>query len=99
MLYFAGCPNWELAQARLRDALVAVGLAEIPELIEVTDQDHAEQLGFRGSPTLMVDGHDLFGQPEAPAGLACRVYATPTGLAGSPTTQQLVEALADAAAR
>ncbi len=62
LLYFDGCPNWELMQARLRDALVAVGLAEVPELIKVTGQEHAERLGFRGSPTLMVDGRDLFGQ-------------------------------------
>lgn len=98
-MYFDGCPNWELAQARLRDALVAVGLAENVELVEVTGPEQAERLGFRGSPTVLVDGHDLLGQPDAPVGLACRVYATPDGLQGAPTTEQLVEALADTSAR
>lgn len=98
LLYFDGCPNWELAQARMRDALLAVGIAEDVQLIEVTGQEHAERLGFRGSPTPMVDGRDVFGEPGAPAWLVCRVYATPEGLAGCPTTQQLVAALADVVA-
>lgn len=94
MQYFDGCPNWEVALARVRDALMAVGLAEEVELHEVTSQEHAERLGFRGSPSVLVDARDLFATPDAPVGLACRVYATPEGLSGAPTTQQLVEAFA-----
>ena len=98
LLYFDGCPDWELAQARLRDALVAVGAVDTIELVEVTSQEDAERLGFRGSPSVMVNGRDLFGQPDADLGLACRVYSTPEGLGGAPTTEQLIAALADAAA-
>jgi len=42
----------------------------------------------------MVDGRDLFAAPGAAYGLMCRVYATPDGLQGSPTTEQWVAALA-----
>ena len=48
-----------------------------------------------GSPTIRVDGEDLFPVPErAGYALGCRMYATPEGLRGSPTTEMLREALA-----
>ena len=96
LLYFEGCPNWQIAEARLRDALVAVGIAELVELVEVNTHEQAVRLGFRGSPSVMVDGRDLFAPPGAAYGLMCRVYSTPEGLQGSPTTEQWVAALADA---
>ncbi len=98
LLYFDGCPNWEVAQARLRDALVAVGSVDMIELVEVATQEQAERIGFHGSPTVMVNGRDLFAGADAPVGLACRVYSTPEGLGGAPTTEQLASALADALA-
>lgn len=99
LLYFDGCPSWQVAEARLRDALVAVGLAELVELVEVTTQEQAERLGFRGSPSVLVDGRDLFTQTGTDFGLMCRVYSTPDGLRGSPTTEQLVDALGGLAPR
>jgi len=95
LLYFDGCPSWQFAEARLRDALMAAGVAELVELVEVTTQEQAEQLSFCGSPSVLVDGHDLFAEPDAAFGMMCRVYSTPDGLRGSPTTEQLVDALAD----
>jgi hypothetical protein len=94
LLYFDGCPSWEATEVRLRGALVAVGIVEMVELVEVTSQEHAEQLSFHGSPTVMVDGRDLLTEPDAAFGLMCRVYSTSEGLRGSPTTEQLVDALA-----
>ncbi len=88
LLYFDGCPNWKLADQRL--AQIA---AEHPE-IRVTRQrvetvEDAERIGFHGSPSILVDGVDVFAGPDAGVGLACRVYATPDGLAGAPTLEQL----------
>jgi hypothetical protein len=41
-----------------------------------------------------VDGRDLFPVPErAEYALGCRMYATPEGLRGAPTTEMLREAL------
>jgi len=51
-------------------------------------------VGFHGSPSILVDGVDLFAEPGAGVGLSCRVYRTPEGLSGAPTVEQLRAALA-----
>jgi hypothetical protein len=96
LLYFEGCPNWQLAAARLREALRAVGAAETPVTYRtVDDPDEAERLGFRGSPTILVNGRDRFARPGDPAGLACRLYPGGGG-DPSPTVEQIQAVLADA---
>jgi hypothetical protein len=53
-------------------------------------------LSFPGSPTIRVDGHDLFPQGSGERevwGLGCRVYATPEGVKGAPTAELVREAL------
>ena len=55
----------------------------------VATPEEAEMLGFRGSPTIQIDGVDRFSPDGAPIGFACRVYQTPEGQAGSPTVEQL----------
>ena len=57
-----------------------------------TDAD-AEALGFSGSPTILVDGIDLFRQPDALVGLSCRLYRTAQGPTGAPSIEQLTTAL------
>lgn len=94
LLYFDGCPNWTVADERLTEALRTVGRGDVSverRLVETVEE--AEELGFIGSPTIRIDGTDPFASGTEEVGLACRVYATPTGLAGSPTTTQLVEVL------
>jgi hypothetical protein len=59
----------------------------------VATPGEAEAAQFRASPTVLVNGLDLFLDRESPVGLSCRVYRTPDGLAGSPTVEQLVEVL------
>ena len=51
--------------------------------------EEAERVGFHGSPSILVDGVDAFAGPDAGVGLSCRVYATPQGLTGAPTLEQL----------
>ncbi len=92
MLYFDDCPNWQIADQRL--AAIAAGRADVVVTRHRIDtvQD-AERVGFHGSPSILVDGVDLFPEPSAGVGLSCRVYRTPEGLSGSPTTEQLRAAL------
>lgn len=93
-MYVDGCPSWREAEARLRAALRAVGADEDAiALRRVESAAEAERTGFRGSPTVLVDGVDPFGDRDAPVGLACRVYPTPEGHTGTPTVQALVAAL------
>ncbi len=59
----------------------------------VTTPEDAELWGFRGSPSVLVDGEDPFACPDAPVGLSCRLYRPPEGDGGSPTREQLVDVL------
>ena len=92
--YFDGCPNWQMAASRLRQVLDGTGHNDVIVSYEKVDTpEEAERLGFVGSPTVLIDGSDPFASPGASVGLACRVYTTPDGLAGSPTLDQLAEVL------
>ena len=53
--------------------------------------EDAARMGMSGSPTILIDGREPFGGGEP--SLSCRRYRTSEGLAGSPTVDQLVEAL------
>ena len=93
LLYFDDCPNWQEADRFLRliaaergDMVLTRHLVETPK--------EAERTKFRGSPSILVKGEDLFADPDAPVGLSCRVYETPDGPAGSPTLDQIRAALA-----
>ena len=93
--YFDDCPNWKEAAAHL-DALAAEVPALTVSLQRVETADEAEHLNFRGSPSILIRGVDPFAPDDAPVGLACRVYPTPHGPAGSPTLEQLRTAIAGA---
>lgn len=94
LLYVDGCPNWRVADERLREALAAVGRAATEvEYVQVSTPQEAEAISFHGSPTVLVDGLDPFADAHTPVGLACRLYRTESGLAGSPTVAQLVAVL------
>lgn len=91
VLHFDGCPNWELVDQRLEALADELGFAVSHR--KVTSPEEAERLGFRGSPTVLVDGRDVFAQGDEPVGLSCRIYQTPQGPAGAPTVEQLREVL------
>ena len=97
VLYFDGCPSWQTALERVETASVQAGVPVRVSTVAVTSNEDAERLEFTGSPTILVDGSDPFAQPGARPALACRLYATSDGMAGSPTVDQLVAALAQRA--
>jgi hypothetical protein len=93
LLYFDGCPNWRLAEWRLREAVQLCRPGTDVQLVSVGTPEDAERLAFRGSPTVLVDGRDPFADACSPVGLACRLFPTPDGLRGAPTVEQLVAVL------
>lgn len=98
LLYFDDCPNWRVADERL--AAIAAERADLTVTHHLVDTlEEAERVGFHGSPSILVDGVDVFAEPDAGVGLSCRVYRTPDGLAGAPTVEQLRAALADVGGR
>jgi hypothetical protein len=94
LLYFEDCPNWRITDRRLRELATERGFELRHRL--VTMPDEARAAGFRGSPTILVDGRDPFASEEAPFGFSCRLYQTPDGPAGSPTVEQLRTVVASA---
>lgn len=90
--YFDGCPNWEVLDRRLTEALDGRSDVRVVHQRVKTAED-AARLGFHGSPTVLIDGSDPLADEHTPVGLACRVFRTPAGLAGSPTVDQLREVL------
>lgn len=91
LLYFDGCPNWQIADQRL--VQLADEYSFTLERRTVDTPAEAERLGFAGSPTVLIDGIDPFATGDEPTGLACRVYETDEGLDGAPTVAQLRSAL------
>ena len=71
------CPHTPLLRERLAEAL-----ADHPDVTvtwrEVADSQEAERTGMHGSPTLLVDGSDLFPPPGGSPSLSCRVGDLPT---------------------
>jgi hypothetical protein len=94
-LYWQGCPSYPEARQLLGEVLAERGLDAAIEVRELTSQDEAEALGFPGSPTIRIDGHDvdLVGASGRPA-LMCRIYRKPDGgVSPVPTREQLEAAL------
>jgi hypothetical protein len=89
----------ELAHA-LEQVQAAAGQTGLP--VQVTTErvqtiQDAQRRSFPGSPTILIGGRDPFAQLEMVSALACRVYPTDAGLAGTPTIDLLAQAFRDAA--
>jgi hypothetical protein len=96
ILYFEGCPTYLRAEETLRGVLAREGVEADVELVAVDTDEEAQELRFPGSPTIRVDGEDLFPLPDRTEyALGCRMYATAEGLRGSPTAMMLRAALAE----
>ena len=86
--YFDGCPNWTVVDKRLR--LLSAERPDITLKYQLVDTaEEAERVGIHGSPTILIDGVDAFGDATTPVGLACRRYMTDKGPAGAPSMAQL----------
>jgi hypothetical protein len=96
LLVVHACPHEAKAADVLATALQDIGLGSVGfKRVFVDSQQDAERRHFLGSPTICLDRADVFPEPDATAGLACRIY--PNG-AGVPTVRDLRQALNRAAA-
>lgn len=95
ILYFDGCPTYKDAEGALRKVLAEQDVEAEVELVPVNTDEEAERHRFPGSPTIRLDGQDLFSTPKRRDWrLGCRLYPTPDGLRGFPTSEMLRESLA-----
>ena len=97
-LSFEGCPHAPILRQRLDEALQELGwltLTPFPLDLEQLFQAKDCRSGF-GSPTILVDGVDLFGAqtPLAMGDPACRIYRP-----NLPTSADLIARLRQRTAR
>ncbi len=91
LLHFEDCPSWQLVARDLEALSEELDLDVERRLVDTPEA--AERWRFRGSPTILVEGSDVFASGEEPFGLSCRVFQTPEGPSGAPTRQQLRDAI------
>jgi hypothetical protein len=88
--FVEGCPNLPFTRQRLGVALDAVGRGDIDVRLRAVRTDaEAAELGFTGSPTILINGADPFAHSHSLVGLSCRLYLTAEGVSGSPSVEQL----------
>ena len=64
-----GCGHGQQTVALVRGVLGQLAPDARLEIVDVRTMEDAERLGFRGSPTVLVDGEDVEPQPPAGVGL------------------------------
>jgi len=89
LLYFDGCPNWQIGLENLKAALEAERLQADIHLVKVEDDAQAANLKFLGSPSFRTDDLDFWPEERKHYNLSCRTYVTSQGLKGVPTTEML----------
>lgn len=82
--HFDGCPNSPILIERVKEAIKNFDNVNYTEVL-VDTNEKAEEIKFRGSPTLLINGKDFYNQPEPenPA-LACRYNGN-----GLPTIEEI----------
>ncbi len=91
LLYDEGCPNWRTVAGNLSELLDEVAFTL--QFREFSTLGAAQAALYRGSPTILVDGHDPFASVGEHVDAACRIYLTPEGIGGAPTLDQLRAAI------
>ena len=74
--YFNGCPNSETTLKNLQRLVEEKYENKLKiKMVEVPTPELAEELHFQGSPTILVNGYDIYSM-EKPAGFnySCRIY-------------------------
>jgi glutaredoxin len=73
--YFEGCPNHDKLHKNILDAVKGLEDKVEIEYILVDNNEIARKTGFRGSPTLLINGEDFEGMPpQTEPSLNCRFY-------------------------
>ena len=95
LLYFDGCPSWRNALAELELALKSLGLSRDINLVQIDTNIEAKVNRFVGSPMIRIDGVDLFPVDHTDYALGCRLYTTPEGMRGWPSSEMIQAALVE----
>jgi hypothetical protein len=101
LLWWDGCPSHPETLADLERILSEEGISAELKRVEIESDEQARLERFAGSPTIRVDGEDIF-PPEVEGqaySLTCRVYQLRDGrISPTPDPEDLREALRRSAA-
>jgi alkylmercury lyase len=93
LIYDDDCPNVEGARALLREALGRVGLETAWVEYDRSTPAVPGAVVHYGSPTILVDGIDVVGEPANAAAACCRIYSDERRLRGVPPVQAIVDTI------
>lgn len=91
ILYFDGCPSWKPALENLEKVIETEKISAEIGLVKIASPEQAQIEEFLGSPSFRVDGIDLWPEKRENYTLRCRIYNSPSGMQGYPTTKMLRE--------
>ena len=99
LLWWEGCPSHPQTLADLERILLEEGISAEVRRIEIEDDEQARRERFPGSPTIRIDGEDLFPAEEGePYSLTCRVYRLRDGrISPTPDPEDVRDAVRRAA--
>ena len=90
ILQVPDCPNVQLLEQRIEHVLAEESIDWELRHVIVDDPRSARLAGMTGSPTLLVDGHDPFAEPDQVPSVSCRLYRDAVGaVGGAPTVTAL----------
>ena len=74
--YFDGCPNSTVTLKNLQDLLSTEGIGDYElEIVEVPSPELAQELNFQGSPTVLIDGVDIYTEQTPKSfSYSCRIF-------------------------
>ena len=78
-LYFEDCMSHDEALRRLNECIRAEGIDSEIEIVKVETAEEAERLHFTGSPTILVNGRDIYPPLDSHYALTCRAYRLEDG--------------------
>jgi hypothetical protein len=95
LLWWDGCPSHPETLADLERILREEGIGAELRRVEIESDEQARREHFPGSPTIRVDGEDIFPLEESePYSLTCRIYHLRNGrVSPTPDPEDLREAL------
>ena len=77
LVFFDGCPKVSLARDNLRSALQWEGKDTTWTEWDLFADSTPKRFRPHGSPTLLIDGHDVMGGSASADAMACRVDGVP----------------------
>ena len=78
---------------RVQEAIDRSGVNAIVAERIIDDPTEAATMSMAGSPTILVDGHDLFGAADVEPSISCRLYRAEASVEGAPSVNSLIDAL------